>query len=186
DLGRKRCRRFARGRNCRRLGRDIRGNRGFGQFGRGRGLEQRRRFRFGSRSLLHKRRHEGFVGGSFDLEMERLFLLAASGCWLSVPPAHDRGIEPLLEYLAGAGLDDSLTAHHCGTMSLLVKIAPDPIDLILGEQTRLRVCVPKPEARTALENVIDRHAPFTGKSFDPLSRHLTYSIRALLFYLVAL
>ena len=58
-----------------------------------------------------------------------------------MPTAHHGGIEALLDYGAGAGLDHGFPSQQGISMSLLVEIGLYPIGLFLGEEARLRVRV---------------------------------------------
>src|ERR1700678_177220 len=42
--------------------------------------------------------------------------------------------------------------------------------------------MPEFQAGTSCEQILDRESPFTSKSFDPLSRHPSYTIRPSSFY----
>src|ERR1039457_3716410 len=61
-------------------------------------------------------------------------------------------------------------------MGLLIEIGFHPIGLFLGEQARIRMCVSETQAPRTCEHLFDRHAPFMGKGFNPLSSHLFYVI----------
>src|SRR5271170_7054277 len=67
-------------------------------------------------------------------------------------------------------------------MRLFVEVGFQSVRLFRRQETGLGLRMPELQASRSGEQVLDRKAPFTGKSFDPLSRHPIYTIRPLSFY----
>src|SRR5690242_7771755 len=99
-----------------------------------------------------------------------------------MPSAHNGRIQPFFNDCAGAGLDHRFASQESYAMSLFFQIGFHAIGLILRNQARFGMGVLKPQPRATREDFLDRHAPFTGKGFYPLSRHLTYFIEPLTCY----
>jgi len=130
--------RFKRGRFRSRGGYRLQGSRWF----------DRGRFR-------KKRCDKRFFGRLLDLEMKWLFGLSGARRGFGMTPAHDGGVKAFLDYFTGAGLEDGLTAQNGGPMRLLIEVGLDSIDLVLTEEARVRMCMPKFEASTTVQNLVD-------------------------------
>ncbi len=130
-------------------------------------------------ALFEKRRGERLFALAFELEMERHVGLGGglgkSGFGLGMPAAHHGGVEPLFDHLASAGFDHGLAPQEFLAMGLLVEVALDAVGLLGCQQTGVRMGVSKFQTRAGSQYFVDGSAPFLGKGFDPLSRHLTYS-----------
>ena len=70
-------------------------------------------------------------------------------------------------------------------MDLFVEIGLDAVGLFGCQQARIRMGVSEFQTLAACEYVVDGDAPFLGKGLNPLSRHLSYSIRERSGYPVA-
>ena len=69
--------------------------------------------------------------------------------------AHHRGVEPLLDNGAGAGLDHGLLAQHRSAMRLFVEIGLHPIGLVRAEQARVGMCVGKLQTLATGDDVLE-------------------------------
>jgi len=135
-----------------------------------------RRLDFLTGSVGKEWRDERFFSRRFDLEMKRLRGFYGARRGLGMAPAHHGGVEPLFYDFARAGFHDGFPAQDLRTMSLLIEVGLHAIDFVLCEQTRIRVRVREFQTGAALEDILDRYAPFIGKSFDPLAGHLPHSM----------
>ena len=104
---------------------------------------------------------------------------------LGMTPAHHGGVEALLENFSAARFEHGFATQNRRAMYLLVEVGLEAVGLFGREKTRLGLRVAEFQAGASGEQILDRESPFTSKSFDPLSRHPSYTIRPLSFYPVA-
>src|SRR5277367_5917673 len=114
--------------------------------------------------------------------MERRVRATGRLAALGMTPAHHGGVEALFQNFSAARFEHGFAAQNRRAMRLFVEVGLQPVRLFGRQETGLGLRMPELQAGRSGEQVLDRKAPFTGKSFDPLSRHPIYTIRPLTFY----